>query len=189
MNDPVTGSDGFTYERDELMNVLASENPVSPMTREPLQKTIYENKAIKRAIEAYKANLALCSDHNQQAIAWCVAHEEMVCLRCIAHTASMDSESAASCRGLAEGSAASCRSLAEGSAASCRGLAEGSAASCRGLADTASMDSESPGPSKPPQAGIHHECWLVEIHEFSAHINKTIDYNELEEHAEDSRDR
>lgn len=46
MHHPVVASDGHTYERDALMEHMASSGPVSPMTREVLEYHLYPNRAI-----------------------------------------------------------------------------------------------------------------------------------------------
>jgi len=51
MDDPVIASDGHTYERHAI---LQTRNSLSPMTREPIDKTkLIPNRALKNAIQRY----------------------------------------------------------------------------------------------------------------------------------------
>ena len=51
MSDPIICSDGYTYER---VSILALTNSLSPMTRQPIDKTILiPNLALKQLIEQY----------------------------------------------------------------------------------------------------------------------------------------
>merc|ERR1712093_679292 len=45
--DPVAASDGFMYEKASLEGILRT-NPVSPMTREPLQTQFYPANGLKQ---------------------------------------------------------------------------------------------------------------------------------------------
>ena len=48
MRRPAVASDGHTYERDALLAHLAADpRAVSPVTREPLELTVYENYALR----------------------------------------------------------------------------------------------------------------------------------------------
>lgn len=55
MSDPVICSDGYTYER---VSILALKNSLSPMTRQPIDKTILiPNIALRQLIEQYTQSL------------------------------------------------------------------------------------------------------------------------------------
>lgn len=55
MSDPVICSDGYTYER---VSILALKNSLSPMTRQPIDKTILiPNIALRQLIEQYTQTL------------------------------------------------------------------------------------------------------------------------------------
>ncbi len=51
--DPVTASDGHTYEREEIEEVLNGANPVSPITREVLTKVLIPNHDKRGAVLEY----------------------------------------------------------------------------------------------------------------------------------------
>ena len=58
MRDPVVASDGFTYERAAIREVLSSAAPgevLSPLTREPLAPTVYSNIVVRQRIAAARA--------------------------------------------------------------------------------------------------------------------------------------
>lgn len=42
---PVVASDGYTYERDAIVRHMATNGPVSPMTRQTLEYHLYDNRA------------------------------------------------------------------------------------------------------------------------------------------------
>ena len=52
--EPVVASDGFSYEKYAIQNVLKSRTPKSPITREPLSSTLYFNKSIKSMIDEFR---------------------------------------------------------------------------------------------------------------------------------------
>jgi len=56
MQDPVVASDGHTYERSAIEEVLAlpEERRRSPLTREPLQASLFPNRALKNRIAAHE---------------------------------------------------------------------------------------------------------------------------------------
>lgn len=52
MNDPVICNDGYTYERNMILNIL---NSISPITRELINKNnLIPNQNLKDTIERYK---------------------------------------------------------------------------------------------------------------------------------------
>jgi hypothetical protein len=54
MIDPVIASDGFTYERASIENLLNSANPKSPFTRDNLTKVLIPNNSLKGVIDEFK---------------------------------------------------------------------------------------------------------------------------------------
>jgi len=56
MQDPVCASDGHTYERSAIEEVLAlpEERRRSPLTREPLQESLFPNRALKNRMAAHE---------------------------------------------------------------------------------------------------------------------------------------
>jgi hypothetical protein len=53
MNDPVIASDGNTYERKEIQKIIDNNNPTSPLTRAPLNKTLTSNLNLKSQIDEF----------------------------------------------------------------------------------------------------------------------------------------
>tara|TARA_B100000795_G_scaffold84240_1_gene61213 strand:- start:21 stop:359 length:339 start_codon:yes stop_codon:yes gene_type:complete len=53
----VVASDGHSYERSAILSVLREGNGVSPLTREPLQTTIFPNRALKRRMQEHEEDL------------------------------------------------------------------------------------------------------------------------------------
>jgi hypothetical protein len=65
--DPVVASDGITYEREYIERWIETEfNPVSPLTKKPLAKTVYPNlfarRAIAKFVQKYEIELPMLSD-------------------------------------------------------------------------------------------------------------------------------
>ncbi len=54
MEDPVIASDGFTYEKSAITNLLGSVNPKSPHTRQALTQVLIPNYSLKGAIDEFK---------------------------------------------------------------------------------------------------------------------------------------
>lgn len=55
MKDPVTGKDGWTYERTEIRNYVENYGGKSPMNRKTIDlKCLYPNLALKKAMEHSK---------------------------------------------------------------------------------------------------------------------------------------
>ena len=50
----MVASDGHTYERSAIAAVLQSANPVSPLTREPLEAHVFPNRALKERITEHE---------------------------------------------------------------------------------------------------------------------------------------
>ena len=57
MRDPVVASDGNSYERNAIAAVLQSPNPCSPLTREPLEQTLFPNRNLKKRIEEHEVEV------------------------------------------------------------------------------------------------------------------------------------
>ena len=57
MADPVVASDGHSYERAAIQDVLGSANKKSPLTREVLTRTLVPNHALRRRIEEHETEL------------------------------------------------------------------------------------------------------------------------------------
>lgn len=63
MQDPVAVSDGHSYERKAILEVLRSASPVSPLTREPLDpNVIVKNRNLEKIMDEFE------EDHFQEAI-------------------------------------------------------------------------------------------------------------------------
>lgn len=59
MDDPVIASDGHSYERFAILDLLTGENPISPMTgKEFLNKNILENRTLKNVISSFTEKIA-----------------------------------------------------------------------------------------------------------------------------------
>ena len=55
MSEPVTLSDGFTYERTSIEKWINSGNTTSPVTNDTLSQTIFfPNQALKNMIRAWR---------------------------------------------------------------------------------------------------------------------------------------
>ena len=54
---PVVASDGHSYERTAIQDVLGSANKKSPLTREVLTRTLVPNHALRRRIEEHETEL------------------------------------------------------------------------------------------------------------------------------------
>ena len=55
MSEPVTLSDGFTYERASIEKWINAGNTTSPVTNETLSQTVlYPNQALKNMIRAWR---------------------------------------------------------------------------------------------------------------------------------------
>ena len=55
--DPVVASDGHSYERSAILSVLRDGNGLSPLTRDPLQATVFANFALKWRIQIHEADM------------------------------------------------------------------------------------------------------------------------------------
>ena len=57
MKDPVVASDGHSYERSAIEEVLRGPHPISPLTRATLGPTLVPNLNLRRRIEEHEAEL------------------------------------------------------------------------------------------------------------------------------------
>ena len=55
MRDPVVASDGHSYERTAIQDVLDGDNKKSPLTREALTEALTPNRALRRMINGDEA--------------------------------------------------------------------------------------------------------------------------------------
>lgn len=61
MRDPVKGTDGHTYERDAIVQALATK-PVSPLTRQPMTAASLEpNHVLRAEIEQWQPQMTIPS--------------------------------------------------------------------------------------------------------------------------------
>ena len=71
MSEPVTLSDGFTYERASIETWINAGNTTSPVTNETLSQTVFfPNQIAKNMIRAWREEgegAALVRQHNQNA--------------------------------------------------------------------------------------------------------------------------
>ena len=56
MSDPVVASDGHSYERGAIQDVLDGPNKKSPLTREVLMRALVPNRALRRRIEEHESD-------------------------------------------------------------------------------------------------------------------------------------
>ena len=68
MQDPVVASDGHTYERGAIEEVLAlpEDRRKSPLTREVLQATLFPNRALKNRIVAHEQEVEAAVEKGAQ---------------------------------------------------------------------------------------------------------------------------
>ena len=50
-------SDGHSYEHSAILTVLRNGNGLSPLTRKPLQATVFPNFALKSRIQLHEADM------------------------------------------------------------------------------------------------------------------------------------
>ena len=53
----MVASDGHSYERSAISSVLRNGNGLSPLTRKPLEATVFPNLALKRRIQLHEADM------------------------------------------------------------------------------------------------------------------------------------
>ena len=68
MQDPVCASDGHTYERSAIEEVLAlpAAQRKSPLTREPLKADLFPNRALKNRIAAHEQEVEAAAEKGAQ---------------------------------------------------------------------------------------------------------------------------
>jgi Mg-chelatase subunit ChlD len=59
MKDPVTGSDGITYERSAIEAWFAAGHQTSPLTRQPMSRALYPNVVLRSLIQSRSASVPL----------------------------------------------------------------------------------------------------------------------------------
>ena len=57
MCDPVVASDGISYERAAIEEVLKDDNPLSPITREPIERALFPNRNLRKRIAAHEGEV------------------------------------------------------------------------------------------------------------------------------------
>lgn len=62
MIDPVVASDGMSYERHAIEQVLRQDTPVSPRTREPLSQTLVPNITLRKCILQHAIDMGALID-------------------------------------------------------------------------------------------------------------------------------
>ena len=62
MFDPVVASDGHTYERESIMKIFKTSQK-SPLTRERLSTTVYQNHNLKQRIRCYFDEILIVAEH------------------------------------------------------------------------------------------------------------------------------
>ena len=72
MKDPVVASDGHSYERSAIQDVLERGNGLSPLTREVLTPTLFPNRNLKKRIREHDEDVLQMAE---QAAATAVARE------------------------------------------------------------------------------------------------------------------
>ena len=72
MVDPVVASDGNSYERSAIAAVLRTANPCSPLTREPLEQTLFLNRNLQKRIREHETEVL---DAAELAVALAVADD------------------------------------------------------------------------------------------------------------------
>src|SRR5438477_10033160 len=65
MREPVIASDGFTYE-EKAIKEWTKKRKISPMTREPLNGSFYQNRLILQQIDAMEQNDPMISMERYQ---------------------------------------------------------------------------------------------------------------------------
>ena len=76
MKDPVVASDGHSYERSAIEEVLRGPHPLSPLTRATLGPALVPNLNLRRRIEDYEAELDRMAEQMAARLATAVAEAE-----------------------------------------------------------------------------------------------------------------
>ena len=56
-SDPVVACDGNSYERWAILDVIENGNGLSPLTREPLNGSVFPNRNLKKRIEQHEEEM------------------------------------------------------------------------------------------------------------------------------------
>ena len=76
MKDPVVASDGHSYERSSIEEILRGPHPISPLTRAMLGTALVPNLNLRRRIEDYEAELDRMAEKMAARLATAVAEAE-----------------------------------------------------------------------------------------------------------------
>jgi hypothetical protein len=76
MKDPVVASDGHSYERSAIEEILRGPHPLSPLTRATLGTTLVPNLNLRRRIEEHEAELDRMAEQMAARLASAVAGAE-----------------------------------------------------------------------------------------------------------------
>jgi hypothetical protein len=76
MKDPVVASDGHSYERSAIEEILRGPHPLSPLTRETLGTALVPNLNLRRRIEDHEAELDRMAEQVAARMAAAVAEAE-----------------------------------------------------------------------------------------------------------------
>jgi len=76
MKDPVVASDGHSYERSAIEEILRGPHPLSPLTRATLGTTLVPNLNLRRCIEDHEAELDRMAEQMAARLATAVAEAE-----------------------------------------------------------------------------------------------------------------
>ena len=76
MKDPVVASDGHSYERSAIEEILRSVHPMSPLTREALGTTLVPNLNLRQRIEEHEAELDRLAERMAARLATAAAEAE-----------------------------------------------------------------------------------------------------------------
>jgi uncharacterized membrane protein YqiK len=76
MKDPVVASDGHSYERSAIEEILRGPHPLSPLTRATLGTALVPNLNLRRRIEDHEAELDRMAEQMAARLATAVAEAE-----------------------------------------------------------------------------------------------------------------
>ena len=76
MKDPVVASDGHSYERTAIEEILRGPHPISPLTRATLGTALVPNLNLRRRIEEHEAELDRMAEQMAARLASAVAEAE-----------------------------------------------------------------------------------------------------------------
>jgi hypothetical protein len=125
MKDPVVASDGHSYERSAIEEVLRGPHPISPLTRATLGTALVPNLNLRRRIEEHEAELDQMAEQMAARMAGVAAEAEEKAAAAMA-AAKAEAE-AAKAEAKAEAEAAKAEAKAEAEAAMAAAKAEAEA--------------------------------------------------------------